>query len=109
MYVRNSDPTRSLWNMRGQRCATGLASSSSRLTHMISEFERALRGTPPSDAWALKAKIRAARSKHDLWFLRTDIQALVKQAFDHWEAQVRLRELEALFDSAGPRSVLFPL
>jgi hypothetical protein len=100
------ESTRSLWKERGHRFAAGLAASSSRLSHMINEFERALRGTLPADALALQSKIRAARTNIDLWDLRNDVHALVKQAFDKWEAQTRLDELESLFDSSGPRSVL---
>lgn len=106
MYVRDMDSTRSLWKQRGHLFAAGLAASSSRLSHMINEFERALRGTLPADALALQAKIRAARTKLDLWDLRTDVHALVQQAFDQWEARVRLDDLNSLFDPPGWRSVL---
>jgi hypothetical protein len=73
---------------------------------MINEFERALRGTLPADTRALLAEIRAARTKLDLWDLRSDVHALVQHAFDKWEAQTRLNDLNSLFDQPGPRSVL---
>jgi hypothetical protein len=106
MYVRDMESTRSLWKERGHRFAAGLAASSSRLSHMINEFERALRGTLPADARTLLAEIRAARTKLDLWDLRSDVHALVQHAFDKWEAQTRLDDLNSLFDQPGPRSVL---
>lgn len=106
MYVRDMDFTDSLWPQRSHRFAAGLVGSSSRLSHMINEFERALRGTLPADARDLQAKIRAARTKLDLWDLRVDVHELVRRAFDKWEAKIRLDDLNSLFDLPGPRSVL---
>jgi hypothetical protein len=102
MYVRDMDATDSLWPQRGHRFAAGLVAGSSRLSHMINEFERALRGTLPVDARDLRSRIRAARTQLDLWDLRPDVHALVSRAFDKWEAQVRLDDLNSLFDF--PRS-----
>jgi hypothetical protein len=102
------DSTRSLWTERGQRLISSLAAVSPRLLHMISEFERALRGTPPAAAVALQSRIRAVRDRQDLWHLRADIYALVKQTYDRWEAQVRIDELDDLFDSSRPRLPFAP-
>jgi len=106
VYVRDMDSTHSLWPQRGHRFAAGLAASSSRLSHMINEFERALRGTLPADARDLLSRIRAARTKLDLWDLRADVHALVQRAYDKWEAQARLDDLDSLFDPPRLRSVL---
>jgi len=99
--------TRPLWNERGQRLVSG-AAVSPRLLHMIDEFERALRGTPQAAASALQGRIRAVRSKHDLWHLRFDVYTLVKQTYDKWEAQVRVGELDDLFDSSHRRLPFAP-
>ena len=104
MYVRDVNATLPLWKEHGQRLVIGLAAVSPRLVQMIGEFERALRGTPAPDALVLQARIRAARHKHDLWHLRADVYALVRQTYDRWEAQLRLDELEDLFDSSLPRA-----
>jgi hypothetical protein len=65
---------------------------------MAHAFEHALRGTLPADARDLRSRIRAARTKLDLWDLRADVHDLVRRAFDQWEAQVRLEDLNSLFD-----------
>ena len=109
MYVRDSDATLSLWKQRGQRLFSGRPANPSRLSQLMHEFERALRGTPLAPASALKGRIRSARSKHDLWHLRGDVYALVMQAYDKWEAQTRLDELGDLFDTSEARSSQFPL
>jgi hypothetical protein len=106
MYVRDMDSTHSLWPRQGQRFAAGLAASSSRLSHMINAFEHALRGTLPADARDLRSRIRSARTKLDLWDLLPDVHDLVRRAFDRWEAQVRLDDLNSLFDAPRPRGVL---
>jgi hypothetical protein len=100
--------TRPLWNERGQRLVSGLAAVSPRLLRMIDEFERALRGTPPAAASALQGRIRAVRGKQDLWHLRCEIYALVKQTYDRWEAQVRIDELDDLFDLSRPHLPFAP-
>src|SRR5262245_12335009 len=99
MYVRDMDSTHPLWPQQGRRFVAGLAASSSRLAHMINEFEHALRGTLPADARDLRSRIRAARTKLDLWDLRLDVHELVRRAFDKWEAQTRLDDLNGLFDA----------
>ena len=106
MYVRDMDSTHSLWPQRGHRFALGSGASSSRLSHMINEFERALRGTLPVDARDLRWRIRAVRTQLDLWDLRLDVHELVRRAFDKWEAQVRLGDLDSLFDAPASRGVL---
>jgi hypothetical protein len=103
MYVRDMESTHSLWPQQGQRFAAGLVASASRLSHMINEFEHALRGTLPADARDLLSRIRAARTKLDLWDLRLDVHELVRSAFDKWEAQGRLDDLDSLFDAPRPR------
>jgi hypothetical protein len=105
MYVRDMDSTDSLWPQRGHRFAAGLAASASKLAHMINEFERALRGTRTADARDLCSRIRAARTQVDLWDLRLDVHELVRQAFDKWEAKVRLDDLNSMFDPPHRRSV----
>lgn len=109
VFVRDLDTTRSLWKQPGRQFTTGLAVGPTRLTHLIHQFEGALRGTPPAQALALQGRIRASASKHELWDLRSEVHALVKQAFDAWEAQSRLAELDGLFDSSGPRGTPFPV
>jgi len=106
--VRDMDSTRSLWKERGQRLVTGLAAVSPRLLQMIGEFERALRGTPQAAASALQGRIRGVRDKQDLWHLRAEVYALVKQTYDKWEAQIRIDELDDLFDSSRPRAPFAP-
>lgn len=106
--MRDMGSTRPLWRPYGQRLIAGPAAVSPRLLQMISEFERALRGTPPPAALALQARIRAVRGKQDLWHLRADIYALVKQTYDKWEAQIRIDELDDLFDSSRPRAPFAP-
>ena len=106
MYVRDMNATHSLWPQQGHRFAAGLVASSSRLSHMINEFERALRGTLPAEARDLRSRIRAARTKLDLWDLRLDVHELVCRAFDKWEARVRLDDLDSLFDAPASRGVL---
>jgi hypothetical protein len=108
VYVHGMGSTRPLWNQSGQRLINASASASPRLLQMIGIFERALRGTPPPAALALQARIRAVRGKQDLWHLRADIYALVKQAYDKWEAQIRIDELDDLFDSSRPRAPFAP-
>ena len=108
MYVHNISPTLPLWKEHGQRQVTGPAAVSPRLLRMIGEFERALRGTAPAAALALQARIRAVRGKHDLWHLRAEVYALVRQAYDKWEAQGRLDELDDLFDPSHPRAPFAP-
>ena len=71
MYVRDMEFTDSLWPQPSHRFAAGLVASVSRLSHMINEFERALRGTRPADARDLRARIRSARTKLDLTLLLT--------------------------------------
>lgn len=105
MYLRNMDSTHPLWKRRSHLFAAGPAAGSVRLSHMINEFERALRGTVPADALALQTKIRSARTKLDLWDLRADVHVLVRQAFDQWEARVRLEDLNSLFDPPTPRGM----
>jgi len=100
--------TRPLWSERGQRLIAASTAGSPRLLQMIGEFERALRGTPPPAALALQSRIRAARDKQDLWHLRADVYALVKQTYDKWEAQIRVDELDDLFDSSRPRAPFAP-
>ena len=107
VYVRDINATLPLWKERGHRLVTGLAAVSPRLMQMIGEFERALRGTPTTDAVALQARIRAVRHKQDLWHLRSDVYALVKQTYDRWEAQLRIEELDDLFDAAAHPRVPF--
>ncbi|HEU5297665.1 MAG TPA: hypothetical protein VFU71_23000 [Burkholderiaceae bacterium] len=97
------DTTRSLWKERSQRSFGGLVSP--RLLHMISEFERALRGTPPAAAVALQSRIRAVRDPLDLWHLRADVYALVDHTYDRWEAQTRIDELDDLFESSRRRTM----
>jgi hypothetical protein len=104
MFVRDVETSRSLWKEHGRRFVVGLAASSSRLTHMVDEFERALRGTLPADARALRARIRGARTKLELWDLRTEVHDLVRATFDKWEAQTRLDDLNSLFETPGPPS-----
>jgi hypothetical protein len=94
MYVRDMDSTDSLWPQHGHRFAAGLVGSTSRLSHMINEFERALRDTLPADA----------RTQLDLWDLRLDVHELVRRAYDKWEAQVRLDDLNSLFDAPHSRA-----
>ncbi|HTP70846.1 MAG TPA: hypothetical protein VML58_01405 [Burkholderiaceae bacterium] len=108
MYVRDINTTLPLWKEHGQRLVTGLAAVSPRLVQMIGAFERALRGTPPAPAQALCARIRAVRHKQDLWHLRADIYALVRQTYDRWEAQLRIDELDELFDFTRPRVPFTP-
>jgi hypothetical protein len=48
------------------------------------------------------------RDRQDLWHLRADIYALVKQTYHRWEAQVRIDELDDLFDSSRPRLPFAP-
>jgi hypothetical protein len=108
VYVRDMNSTLPLWTERGQRSSSGSAPASPRLLQMIGEFERALRGTPPRAALVLQARIRAVRGKQDLWHLRADIYALVKQAYDKWEAQIRIDELDDLFDSSLRRAPFAP-
>jgi len=108
VYVREVSSTLPLWKEHGQRLVIGLAAVSPRLVQMIGAFERALRGTPTSDAVALQARIRAARHKHDLWHLRADVYTLVRQTYDRWEAQLRLDELDELFDSSHARVPFAP-
>jgi hypothetical protein len=108
MYVRDCDATLSLWKQQGQRLFSGLAANSVRLSHLMHEFERALRGTAQPAALALQGRIRSARSLDDLWHLRADIQTLVTQAYDKWEARFRLDELDALFDTLPPRHLPLP-
>ena len=100
--------TRPLWRERGQRLIAAPAAVSPRLLQMIGAFERALRGTPPPSALSLQARIRAVRGKQDLWHLRADIYALVRQTYDKWEAQIRIDELDDLFDSSRPRAPFAP-
>jgi hypothetical protein len=104
MYVRDMDSTDSLWPQHGHRFAAGLVGSTSRLSHMINEFERALRDTLPADARDLRSRIRAARTQLDLWDLRLDVHELVRRAYDKWEAQVRLDDLNSLFDAPHSRA-----
>lgn len=104
MYARDMGTTLPLWKEHGHRLVTGLATVSPRLMQMIGEFERALRGTPPAAAIALQARIRAVRDKQDLWHLRADVYALVRDTYDKWEAQLRLGELEDLFGASRPRA-----
>jgi hypothetical protein len=106
MYVRDMDATHSLWPRPGHRFASGLVAGSARLSHMINAFEHALRGTLPADARDLRSRIRSARTQLDLWDLRLDVHDLVCRAFDKWEAQVRLDDLNSLFDAPRPRGVL---
>ncbi|MBE7426634.1 MAG: hypothetical protein HS106_11405 [Ideonella sp.] len=108
MYVRDINVTLPLWKDRGQRLVTGLAAVSPRLVQMIGAFERALRGTPRPAALLLCARIRAVRHKHDLWHLRADVYALVKQTYGKWEAQLRIDELDDLFDPSHPRVTFAP-
>ena len=96
--------TRSLWRERGQPIVSGLAAVSPRLVHMIFEFERALRGRPAAAAVTLQSRIRAVRDARDLWHLRHDVYALVKQTYDKWEAQRRIEELDELFDPLHRRA-----
>ncbi len=103
MFVRDMEFTDSLWPQQGRRFAAGLVASSSRLAHMINEFERALRGTLPVDARDLLSRIRSARTKLDLWDLRGDVHELVRRTFDPWEARVRLADLNSLFDAPHAR------
>jgi len=104
MFVRDVETSRQLWKQPGRRFVAGLTASTSRLTHMVDEFERALRGTLPADARALRAKIRGARTRLELWDLRTEVHDLVRQAYDKWEAQTRLDDLNSLFEDSGPPS-----
>jgi len=106
VYVRDMEFTDSLWPQQSQRFAAGLFASVSRLSHMINEFERALRGTLPADARDLCARIRSARTPLDLWDLRIDVHDLVRKAFDPWEARMRLADLNCLFDPPRSRGVL---
>ena len=106
MYVRDMEFTDSLWPQPSHRFAAGLVASVSRLSHMINEFERALRGTRPADARDLRARIRSARTKLDLWDLRAEVHDLVRQAFDPWEARARLDDLNSLFDPPRSRGLL---
>jgi hypothetical protein len=106
--LRDLNSTRPLWDERGQRWVGGLLAVPPRLLHMIDEFERALRGTPPAAASALQGRIRAVRGKQDLWHLRPDIYALVKQTYDRWEAQLRIDELDDLFDRSRRRLPFAP-
>ena len=106
VYVRDMEFTDSPWPQQSQRFAAGLFASVSRLSHMINEFERALRGTLPADARDLCARIRSARKPLDLWDLRSDVHDLVRKAFDPWEARVRLDDLNCLFDPPRSRGVL---
>jgi hypothetical protein len=108
VYLRDMGSTRPLWKEGGQRVIGASASASPRLLQMIGAFERALRGTPPPAAMALQARIRAVRGKQDLWHLRADIYALVMQTYDRWEAQIRIDELDDLFDSSRPRAPFAP-
>lgn len=105
MYVRDVETSRSLWK-QGHRFVVGLAASSSRLSHMVDAFEHALRGTLPADARELRARIRGARTKLELWDLRAEVHELVRRAFDKWEAQTRLDDLNSLFETSGPPSEL---
>jgi hypothetical protein len=106
MYVRDMEFTDSLWPQPSLRFAAGLVASVSRLSHMINEFEHALRGTLPADARDLLARIRSARTKLDLWELRSDVYELVRRTFDTWEARARLADLNSLFDPPRSRGVL---
>jgi hypothetical protein len=107
VFVRDMEVSESLWPQHGQRSAAGLVASSSRLAHMINEFERALRGTLPADARDLLSRIRAARTKLDLWDPRSDVHLLVRRTFDAWEARMRLEDLDSLFDALPARPVRF--
>jgi len=108
VYVRDINATLPLWKEHGQRLVTGLAAVSPRLLQMIGAFERALRGTPRPAALLLCARIRAVRDKQDLWHLRADVYALVRQTYDKWEAQLRIDELDDLFDGTRPRAPFAP-
>ncbi|HEX6721295.1 MAG TPA: hypothetical protein VF107_06980 [Burkholderiaceae bacterium] len=105
MFVRDMEFSDSLWPHQGRRFAAGLVASSSRLAHMINEFERALRGTPSADARELLSRIRCARTKLDLWDLRTEVHELLRRAFDPWETRMRLDDLNSLFDTQRARGV----
>jgi hypothetical protein len=80
-----------------------------RMAHLIGEFENALRGLESPEALRLLARIQSTRSKTDLWHLRANVFDLVSRALGQYAAQERMQDLNALFESSGPRTGPIPL
>jgi hypothetical protein len=98
MFEKSWAPTGSLWPQARTRYVSGPAAAVAKLSLMLDEFERALRSVHGTQADALRLRIRGASSKDDLWYMRSEIFDIVSRHFDQWEAQSRLRDLDALFE-----------
>lgn len=82
---------------------------SARMAHLVAEFENALSGLDSPEVLRLLVRIQQARSKTDLWHLRANVFDLVSRALGQHVAQTRMQDLNALFESSGPRTGPIPL
>jgi len=100
---------RTLWRKVKPRLMGRAVSSAQRLAPMVLEFEQALDGITSPASLRLQGRIRAAKSRSELWYFRVDVFDLVSHALGQHEAQVRLNVLNDLFASSGRRSGPIPL
>jgi len=100
---------RMLWRKVKPRLLRSSASSAQRLAPLVLEFEQALDGITSPASLRLQGRIRAAKSRSELWYFRVDVFDLVSHALGQHEAQLRLNVLNDLFASTGPRSGPIPL
>ena len=100
---------RMLWSKVKPRLLGQSASSAQRLAPLVQEFVQALADLASPASVRLQARIRAVKSRSELWYFRVDVFDLVSHALGQHEAQLRLNVLNDLFGSAGPRSGSMPL
>lgn len=103
MYQKSWAASGSLWPRSGTRYLVGPTAALARMAELREEFEQALRGVYGQTASVLRSRVRGADSPDDLWYLRTEIFEHVSLAISQAEAQVRLRELDALFEPVRVR------
>ena len=100
---------RSPWSFRKLKSQRNVRSSEHLQAALVHDFEQALAGISSPESVILLGRIRRAKSKPDLWYMRSNVFDLVSHALGQREAQLRLDLLNELFDSAGAKTGPVPL
>jgi len=104
-----SGRVRTPWAWRNTRALRTVQSTVHQQAALVHDFEQALAGISTPESIILRHRIRAAKSKPDLWYLRSNVFDLVSHALGQREAQSRLDLLNELFDSGGAKTGPTPL
>lgn len=104
MYQKPWAPSGWLWPRAGLRYQSGPAAALAKTAELREEFEQALRGIYGDRASLLRSRVRGADTPDELWHLRSEIFEQVSRAIGQAEADLRLRELDSMFEPLRGRA-----